>query len=118
MSAPGSERFDGLPRRELADGRVVIEAATGRSRRLGLARLDSLAPEHALHIPRCPAVHTFTMRFSLDLIWLDRAGGVVRVDRDVAPNRMRICPRAKSVVETLAGQADAYLQSGLDRADK
>jgi uncharacterized membrane protein (UPF0127 family) len=118
MSAPGSERFNGLPRRELADGRIVIEAATGRSRRLGLARLDSLAPDRALHIPRCPAVHTFTMRFSLDLIWLDRDGAVVRVDHDVAPNRMRICPRAKSVVETLAGQGDAYLQSGLDRADK
>jgi uncharacterized protein len=118
MSAPGSERFDGLSRRELASGRVVIEAATGRSRRLGLARLDSLARDQALHIPRCSAVHTFTMRFGLDLIWLDRHGGVVRVDHDVAPNRMRICPRAKSVVETLAGEADAYLQSGLDRADK
>ena len=118
MSAPGSERFDGLPRRELAGGRVVIEAATGRSRRLGLARLDALAPDQALHIPKCPAVHTFTMRFALDLIWLDRNGGVVRVDRDVAPNRMRICTRAKSVVETLAGEADGYLQSGLDSADK
>jgi uncharacterized membrane protein (UPF0127 family) len=58
------------------------------------------------------------MRFGLDLIWLDRDGRVVRVDRDVPPNRVRLCARAKSVVETLAGEADAYLQSGLDPADK
>jgi uncharacterized membrane protein (UPF0127 family) len=117
MSAPQEERFVGLPRRELANGRVVIEAASGRARRLGLARLDSLAPELALHIPKCPAVHTFTMRFSLDLIWLDAAGVVARVDRDVAPNRMRLCRRARSVVETLAGEADGYLQAGLGSAD-
>jgi uncharacterized protein len=106
-------RFDGLPRRELRDGRVVIEAQTRGSRRRGLAKLDSLAPEQALHIPQCPAVHTFGMRFALDLIWLAKDGTVVRVDRNVPRARMRICARARSVVETGAGQADAFLAAGL-----
>jgi uncharacterized membrane protein (UPF0127 family) len=106
-------RFDGLARRELGDGRVVIEAQTRRSRRRGLARLDSLAPEQALHIPQCPAVHTFGMRFALDLIWLARDGTVVRVDHDVPRGRMRICVKARSVVETRAGQAAAFLAAGL-----
>ena len=40
----------------------------------GLAKLDELPETLALHIPRCRSVHTFTMRFPLDLIWLDKAG--------------------------------------------
>lgn len=101
-------RFAGLPRRRLQGGLVVVEARTHRSRRRGLARLDSLAPDHALHIPQTPSVHTFGMRFALDLIWLARDGSVVRVDREVGPGRMRLCTRARSVVETVAGEGDRF----------
>jgi uncharacterized membrane protein (UPF0127 family) len=108
-----SDRFDGLPRRELRDGLVVIEAQTHKSRRKGLARLDALDPNRALHIPGTPSVHTFGMRFALDLIWLAKDGSVVRVDRDVPRGRMRICFGARSVIETVAGQADAFEAAGL-----
>jgi uncharacterized membrane protein (UPF0127 family) len=113
MSDAADSRFDGLPRRELGDGRIVIDAQTHKSRRRGLARLAWLAPEQALHIPQCPAVHTFGMRFALDLIWLAKDGTVVRVDRDVGRARMRLCLKARSVIETAAGQADAFLAAGL-----
>jgi uncharacterized membrane protein (UPF0127 family) len=53
------------------------------------------------------------MRFPLDLVWLDRAGAVVRVDRDVPRRRVRTCLRARSVVECGAGRADAFLAAGL-----
>jgi uncharacterized membrane protein (UPF0127 family) len=79
----------------------------------GLAKLDAMPPGHALHIPRCRSVHTFTMRFPLDLIWLGRDGHPVRVDRDVPPNRMKLCLRARSVVEANAGTADRFLAAGL-----
>ncbi len=75
--------------------------------------LDALPPTLALHIPRCRSVHTVTMRFALDLIWLDRDGRVVRVDRGVPPGRMRSCLRARSVVEAGAGTGDAFLAAGL-----
>ncbi len=102
------KRFAGLPTERLGNGLVVVEAKSHRARRRGLARLDSLPADHALRIPRCPAVHTFGMRFALDLIWLDKHGRVVRVDRNVPPRRMRMCLRARSVIETLAGGADAF----------
>ena len=105
----GADRFDGLPRTELGDGRVLIEARTHRSRRRGLSRLDALDPVHALHIPQTPSVHTFGMRFALDLIWLDGRGAVLRVDHAVPPRRMRLCARARSVVETVAGEGDAFV---------
>jgi uncharacterized membrane protein (UPF0127 family) len=113
MSDGHLERFEQLPARSLDGGRVVIEASTHRARRRGLSRLDALPPDRALRIPRCPSVHTFGMRFPLDLIWLDRRDRPVRVDRDVPRNRIRICLRARSVIETLAGEADAFLAAGL-----
>jgi uncharacterized membrane protein (UPF0127 family) len=67
----------------------------------------------ALHIPKCWSVHTFTMRFPLDLIWLDKRGGVVRVDENVPPRRVRTCVRARSVVETRGGASGAFLAAGL-----
>lgn len=111
--ASHTERFAGLPRRSLGDGLSLVEARGGKARRRGLARLESLPEDQALLIPRCPAIHTFGMRFALDLIWLDRNGAAVRVDRSVAPGHMRICIRARSVVETAAGAADAFLAAGI-----
>ena len=68
---------------------------------------------YALHLPRCRSVHTFTMRFRLDLIWLAADGRPVRVDRDVGPNRLKLCRRARSVVEVRAGAADDFIAAGL-----
>lgn len=109
---PLDERFTGLPV-TAHDGLLVIEARTHRSRRRGLSRLHALPAEHALHIPQTPSVHTFGMRFALDLIWLDGAGNVVRVDREVAPRRMRFCRSGRSVIECNGGQADLFLSAGV-----
>ena len=117
MPAPALDgRFDGLPTADYPGGLTLIEAQTHRSRRRGLAKLDALPATHALHIPATPSVHTFGMRFALDLIWLSKDGVIVRVDRDVAPRRMRFCRPARSVVETVAGQADAFLAAGVGAA--
>ena len=106
-------RLDALPARPLNGGRRVASAARRRDRLRGLARLDTLPAAYALHIPRCRSVHTFTMRFALDLIWLGRDGEVVRIDRAVPPNRMKSCLSARSVVEANAGAADAFVAAGL-----
>jgi len=112
-SAEACPRLDGLPGRDLAGGRRVAEANTRAARMKGLAKLDVLPEQLALHIPRCRSVHTFTMRFPLDLIWLGKDGRPVRVDRAVAPNRMKLCLRARSVVEANSGCADDFLAAGL-----
>jgi uncharacterized membrane protein (UPF0127 family) len=108
-----SERLADLPARELDGGLRVAEASTRRSRMRGLAKLDALPDDEALHIPKCRSVHTFTMRFPLDLVWLDNAGKPVRIDREVAPSRLKTCLRARSVVECNGGRADAFLAAGL-----
>ena len=112
MAAELDERFTGLPVTEHGH-LLVIEARTHRSRRRGLSRLAALPAEHALHIPQTPSVHTFGMRFPLDLIWLDGTGTIVRVDRHVAPRRLRFCRSGRSVIECNGGHADAFLAAGI-----
>ena len=102
-------RLDALPTRSLPGG-LLIAAARGPVARLrGLAGLAELPGDRALHLPRCRSVHTFGMRFALDLIWLDAHGDAVRVDRGVPPRRLRLCARARSVLECRAGTAGRFL---------
>ena len=112
-SAERCPRLDALEDRELPGGLRLAYAKRFSERARGLAKLDAMPPEYALHIPRCRSVHTFTMRFPLDLIWLGKDGRPVRVDRGVPPSRMKLCLRARSVVEANAGTADAFLAAGL-----
>ena len=112
-AADGCARLDALEVEPLPGGLRLARAERFAERARGLARLDQMPPGYALHIPRCRSVHTFTMRFPLDLIWLGKDERPVRVDRDVPPNRMKLCLQARSVVEANAGTADAFLAAGL-----
>jgi uncharacterized protein len=56
-------------------------------------------PAYALLLARTRSVHTFGMRFALDLYWLDERGVVLRVDRAVPPRRLRRCAGAAAVLE-------------------
>ena len=91
-------RLAGLPVREWQD-LLVHDADTFLARLRGLAGLDDLPRGIGLHFPRTRSLHTFGMRFALDLHWLDADGEVVRVDRGVPPRRLRGCKAATSVVE-------------------
>lgn len=80
-------------------GREVRVASSFRTRLLGLAHLSGVEAGPGLLIPRCSSVHTFGMRFPLDLYFLDKAGEVVAVHRGVPRRRMVVCRRAVAVVE-------------------
>jgi uncharacterized membrane protein (UPF0127 family) len=83
----------------------VKVATTFRERLIGLA-FRREPPADGLLLPRTRSVHTFGMRFALDLIWLDADGRVVRVDHAVPPRRMRACRAARTVVELRSLRAD------------
>jgi uncharacterized membrane protein (UPF0127 family) len=106
-----------LPRRlermrciRLADGLPVALAASCRTRLLGLAGLREPPPAGLLLSP-CRAVHTVGMRFPLTLVWLDADDWIVRVDREVPPGRLRVCARARKVLELPAGQSAPLLDA-------
>ncbi len=103
------KRFAGLPRQELEGGLVIVRADTLWVRGIGLARLPALAQEIGLLIPRCRSIHTFGVRFPIDLLWITADHTVARIDYGVAPRRTRSCRQAHSVLETLAGSGEAFL---------
>ena len=79
-------------------GRTVPVAVTRRARLLGLALLDRADAGKGLLIPQCRCVHTFGMRFALDLVFLDDAGAPLET-RMVAPRRIARCRGAEAVLE-------------------
>jgi hypothetical protein len=88
---------------EPLDGGLTLHIARAYSeRRRGLAKMAPLPGDHALRILKCNSVHTFGMRFPLDLVWLGR--------------RVKLCVCARSVVETCAGQGDRFAQALSDDA--
>ena len=81
----------------------LTKAHTGATRRKGLLGRESLLPGEGLWIAPCESVHTFFMRFAIDLVYLDRKQRVRKVRSAVGPWRMSACWSAHSVLELPAG---------------
>ncbi len=79
-------RFRRLPTAEVASRRVPV-AVTLPSRLLGLSLLSPGRAGEGLLIPRCRSVHTFGMRFAIDVVFLDREREPIAVRRRVPRNR-------------------------------
>jgi uncharacterized protein len=94
-------RFRKLPR-EVVRGLEVPVAESLRARTLGLAHLDREDAGPGLLIPRCASVHTFAMRFPLDLYFLDPEGAVLSTRLAVPPRRFATHRGAAAVLEVPA----------------
>jgi uncharacterized protein len=81
----------------------LIVANTRAGRRQGLLGRDHLDPSAALLLQPCFAVHTVAMRFAIDVVFLDKAGKITRIVRDLRPWRIAGCLRARTVVEFASG---------------
>ena len=78
------------------------------SRFMGLMGRATLPEDEAILFPRCNSVHTFFMRFPIDVVFVAKDGLVVEVVEAMAP--WRLCsPRwaAKHTLELSAGRAAA-----------
>jgi uncharacterized membrane protein (UPF0127 family) len=95
-------RLRALPRRRVLGIEVAV-ALGPRARLLGLAHLSRERAGAGLLIPGCACVHTFGMRFALDLVFLDAAGEVLAVHRAVGPRRLRWRRGADAVLEVPTG---------------
>ncbi len=78
-------------------------AGTSRQRRTGLLKRESLPAGEGLWIAPCEGVHTFGMRFAIDVLFLDRRGAVLKARPHMGPGRMSLCVWAHSVLELPAG---------------
>jgi uncharacterized membrane protein (UPF0127 family) len=89
-------------------------ADSGPARNKGLLSRDGLAPGGGLWIVPCQSVHTFFMRFPIDLVYLDSRKRVRKVKSAVGPGRISFCLTAQSVIELPAG---TILETQTQRGD-
>jgi uncharacterized membrane protein (UPF0127 family) len=99
-------RLQRLPRRRVC-GREVAVAIDFPSRLLGLAGLTRAQAGPGLLLPRCASVHTFGMRFDLDLVFLDRCERPVAVRLGVPPRRLAWHPGAAAILEVPAAEGES-----------
>lgn len=88
---------------------VLAESAdvadTSAKRRTGLLKHTRLEAGEGLWINPCESVHTFFMKFPIDLVYLDKNRKVRKVRHAVGPWRLSACLTARSVLELPAGTA-------------
>jgi uncharacterized protein len=75
------------------------------SRALGLLVGRPLEENEALLISPCSSIHTFGMRYPIDVVFVDRRALVIRVSPRIAAGRVRFCLRAHAALELRAGGA-------------
>jgi uncharacterized membrane protein (UPF0127 family) len=95
----------------------VEKADTSASRNKGLLGRESLAADEGLWIVPCPMIHTFFMKFPIDVLFLDADLKVRRVIEDLRP--WRLSPwvwAARSVLELKGGVLKGSVRVG-DRLD-
>jgi uncharacterized membrane protein (UPF0127 family) len=100
-------------------GTILAEAAdvadTSAKRRTGLLKHGRLDPGEGLWIVPCESVHSFGMKFAIDVVYLDKKKKVRKVRKNMVPLRISACLTAHSVLELPVGAIEA---SKTERGDQ
>ena len=101
----------GVRVRNITSEAILAETAdiadTSAKRRTGLLRHQSLPAGSGLWIVPCEAVHTFGMKFAIDVVYLNKRRKVLKIRHNMVPRRISGCLRAHSVLELPAGTAES-----------
>ena len=89
------------------NGRILADPVTtafdSRSRNKGLLGRDSLPAGSALIIAPCSAIHTWFMRFDIDVAFVAKDGRIIKSKNTLRPWRMAAAFRAFATIELPAG---------------
>jgi uncharacterized membrane protein (UPF0127 family) len=88
-------------KRMLADRADIAD--TSKKRRTGLLKHSGLAPGEGLWISPSEGVHTFGMKFPIDVVFLSRQKKVLKIRPNMVRSRIALSFRAHSVLELPAG---------------
>ena len=105
--------------RNITRGAVLANSAdladTSEKRRTGLLKHTELKAGEGLWIVPCESVHSFFMKFTIDVLYLDRNKKVRGMRPNMKPWRVSACLPAHSVLELPAGTLE---QTGTQRGDQ
>ena len=94
-------------------GDSIDVADTSGKRSTGLLKHKGLERGTGLWIVPCEGVHTFFMKFAIDVVYIDRKKRVKKVVRAMGPWRLSACLTAHSVLELPVGVIeDSQTQKG------
>jgi uncharacterized membrane protein (UPF0127 family) len=100
-------------------GRVLADRAdiadTSAKRRTGLLKHTGLTPGEGLWIVPSEGVHTFAMKFTIDVLFLNRQRKVLKIRPRMGKRRIALSLRAHSVLELPEG---AIEESGTQPGDQ
>jgi uncharacterized membrane protein (UPF0127 family) len=89
-------------------GSVLAEtlelAVTSAARRKGLLGRTGLPSGAALLISRCNAIHTISMKFAIDVLFVDGSGCVKKIVHGLQPARIAFALSARHTIEFAAGE--------------
>jgi protein-S-isoprenylcysteine O-methyltransferase Ste14/uncharacterized membrane protein (UPF0127 family) len=97
-----------MPLKNVQNGKVypfrVLKADTLLPRLIGLLATEKPYETNALHLVPCSGIHTFGMKYPVDVLFLDKDSFVIRVESNFPRNRTTgIVPSAGSVLELPPG---------------
>jgi uncharacterized protein len=88
----------------LADRAVVADTSATRKR--GLLKHTGLADGEGLWIVPCEGVHTFFMKFPIDVLFLSKKREVLKIRANMEKSRIALSLRAHSVLELPVGMIE------------
>jgi uncharacterized membrane protein (UPF0127 family) len=95
-------------------GDQIGRADTSSTRRIGLLQHTGLNKGEGLWIVPTQAIHTFFMKFAIDVLFLDRQKRVLKAVPRLGPWRLSGSWRARTVLELPAGTIE---ETGTDPGD-
>jgi uncharacterized membrane protein (UPF0127 family) len=85
-------------------GHRIAEAYSFLRRLRGLMLTSSLSEGSGLHIRPCRSIHSFFMRYPIDVLYLDKENYIVGIQHRLTPGKLGAVFRGtRSVVELPAG---------------
>ena len=88
---------------------MQLVVATSLTMRLsGLLKRDRCTKGEVLLLAPCKSIHTFGMRSSIDVAFLDPSAKVLASERNMLPNKIRSHPKAVAVLERRSSPDGAW----------
>ena len=99
--------------RRIEDGSLILEkthhAKRFLQRLLGLLGRVGLSPDEGMLFEPGGSIHTFGMKFPIDVLFLDKDGAILGKNKDVLPNRFCIAPsKTRFVLEMASNTIQAH----------
>jgi uncharacterized membrane protein (UPF0127 family) len=74
----------------------------------GLMLTRSLPDHTALHLAPCSSVHTFFMKYRIDILYLNKQNVIVGIEEKLEPGKLgKRFPKVSSVIELPAGKVES-----------